>query len=178
MPQPVARPGIQSDDAVREEVVSAMADANEIILGRSGGYEGDAALFVQRHAAPAIRGIALGLVPGVVAKLARLRHRVECPAMLTGDDVEAPNVFGDTGDNDRALEDRRSSRGCAKVAMRLSRQQRLPALAEPGDGLAAAGIERIEKSAGTEHHSFPCPVAAGPVNQPAKGGPAVGLEAP
>ena len=117
MPEALARPGIERDQAVGEHVIAAMPYTDEIGLGGTGGHVGDAADFVHGHAAPTIRRVSLRLVPRVESKLPRLRHRMERPAQLAGDDIETPDILLKPRHDNGPLEDGRGRSRRAEISL-------------------------------------------------------------
>ena len=91
VPHALAGARVERDQAVRVEV-AADAIGAVVVVGRRAGREvGDAAARVDRDLAPRVG--AADVLPGVlgprlVALLAGMRHRVERPHQLAGDDVE------------------------------------------------------------------------------------------
>ena len=119
-----------------------------------------------------------GLSQVSAAKFTRLRHGVKRPQQLSARDIKAPDILLEPGHNDDLLENSRRGGGRPESPLRHARQKRLAAFAEVGDELAALRVERVEELAGAEHHPLPRPAPSGPINQPPKGGAALGLEAP
>ena len=170
MPEPPARADIQRDEAVGEQVVPAMAHAQEVWLRRSCGDEGDAALLIHGHATPAIRP-ALRPVPRLVTKFTGVRHRMKGPPQFARHGVQAPHILLKPRHHDGALEDGWPRRGRPR--------QRHPApRAEAGHRLAAHRVQRVEKLAGAEEQPLARAGPPRPPQQPAKGGPAFRLEPP
>ena len=117
VPDVLARPRVEREHAVGEEVVAVTSDAVEIERRRSRRGKDQAVLHVNGHARPRV-GAARELVrvrrPRVVAHLARPRNRVEDPPHLARVHVERADVSGRSGqrlrhrgaDDDHVLEDR------------------------------------------------------------------------
>src|SRR5215470_13438532 len=86
---------IESEQTVGEQVVAGTVGAVEIADRRPRRDVNDAALLIEREAAPAVGGA--GILPAiggpiVVAELARMWNRVKGPAQLAGVNVERPDV--------------------------------------------------------------------------------------
>ena len=97
MPEPLAGPDVERDDAVSEEIGAFPVPSIEVVLGASGRDVDDAALLVDRLLCPVV-GAADGfprvLGPGVVAELAGPRDGVKGPDQCSRADIERPNVAG------------------------------------------------------------------------------------
>src|SRR5215204_4164675 len=102
MPEPLPRPRIERDQAVREEVCAEPIASIEVVGSRSGWHVDDAALVVDREGAPIV-GTADVFVrlfrPRVVAELARPRDGMELPDLPAGDDIVGADISrgGDEG---------------------------------------------------------------------------------
>ena len=95
VPGPLARPGVEGDRAIREQVVAVSVAAVEVERGRSEAGEDQAAIHVDAEPAPGVRPTPV--LPGVarprlVPELARPRDGVESPDLCAGADVERPDV--------------------------------------------------------------------------------------
>ena len=97
MPEPFPGRGVQRHDAVGEQIHPMPLAAVEIGLGRLGRDVNDAALFIERLAAPRHHagGGFVGLRrPGVVAHFAGTGNQVKDPAPLPGPHIEGAHAPG------------------------------------------------------------------------------------
>ena len=95
VPLPFACTGIESNDAVPEEILAGSVRSVEIVGRRSGRNQEQSALGIQAHAAPVVRTageLPAVLSPSVIAKFARVRNGVEDPPPLARADVEGADV--------------------------------------------------------------------------------------
>ena len=95
VPDALARPGVERDRAVREQVVAVPVAAVEVEGGRPESGEDQAAIHVDAEPAPGVRPAAVlpGIAfPRLVAELARTGHGPEPPDLLARADVERPDV--------------------------------------------------------------------------------------
>src|SRR5689334_12181421 len=95
MPDAFAGTGIQSQQAVGEQVGARPVRAVEIIRSRPGGEVGDSSLFVDGDLAPRVGGS--GVLPGVFAprvitELTRMGNGVKLPHDRAGDYVEGAQI--------------------------------------------------------------------------------------
>ena len=179
VPDPLAGAGVERQEA-RAVQVRARAIGAVVVVGRRPGREiGDAAGDVHRQLAPGVdrADVLVGVGrPGVVAELARLRDGVEAPHLLAGEDVEGAHV---SGRRHVALAGRRAQQ--EQVLEHLSRRLRLDArnrrrvaseaftqvdgalVAEGGDELAGAGVDRLQVVLHGEEQPAVRPVGALPV---------------
>src|SRR5467141_108734 len=97
MPDSPARPCIQGNQTISEEVVADAIGAVEIKRGGACWNIDNAAPGIERHPGPIVRGAA-GLPrlfrPSVVAKFTGMRDGVERPAQLACSNVVGANVAG------------------------------------------------------------------------------------
>src|SRR5262249_1526568 len=122
VPEPLARPGVERNRAVREEIRAAAVAAVEVEGRRSESGEDHPAIDVDAESAPGVRpapvlpGIA---VPRLVSELSRTGYGPEPPDLLAGSDLECSDIprRGDAGpftagdaDDDRILPDGRCGR--------------------------------------------------------------------
>ena len=103
VPDAFAGPGVETDQALGEQVVTGPVSA-VVVVGRCGERQVDVAqLLVGARPGPHVR--VAGVLPrctvliragepGLVARLALLGHRVEKPELLAGPDVEPPDIAG------------------------------------------------------------------------------------
>src|SRR5579863_7715708 len=95
VPKALSRPGIKRKQSVCEEIVAYPVCSVKIEDCRPGRHINDAALFVQRHPRPVVRGARsfprVGR-PGGVSEFARMRDGVKRPAKATGTNIESANV--------------------------------------------------------------------------------------
>ena len=100
MPDALAGVRVEREQAIREEIVAEAVAAVEIECRRAGRHEHDAALHIDGHAGPVVRGadrfLGIGR-PGVVAELAGMRNGVERPAHFAGAHVEGADIAGRRG---------------------------------------------------------------------------------
>src|SRR5262245_65202913 len=98
VPEVLAGLCVDSDDGVREEVVTGTITSPVVPSGTRNGHVEDAALFVERHVPrPHVhaRSIAPSAIePGVVPGLTWQRHSVEVPHVCTRPDVERAGITG------------------------------------------------------------------------------------
>src|SRR6266436_2236343 len=97
MPNSLARPCVQGNQTISEEVVADTIGAVEIKRGRTCWDIDNAAPGIECHSGPIVRGPA-GLPrilrPSVIAKFTGMRDGVERPAQPTGSSVVGANVAG------------------------------------------------------------------------------------
>src|SRR4051812_8539185 len=94
MPQPLSRRGVESDQAIREEIHPVTIAAVEVGFRRFGRDVNNPALFVQRLTGPrheAGSGFVSVDGPGVVTQFSRTGYQMEYPAALTGSDIKGAN---------------------------------------------------------------------------------------
>ena len=97
MPQPLAGPRIEREQAVAEEVVALAIAAVEIVRWRAGRQKHDAVLLVEREIAPRVRAARVpegGLRPRFVSVFTGTRNRVERPHELSGEHVVRADISG------------------------------------------------------------------------------------
>ena len=111
MPAAFARRGVEGEHAIGEQIRPDAIAAPVIVGGRAGAAEDEAALDIEREAAPRV-GAADGFPrvgrPRLVTKFAGVRDGVENPAALPGADIERADVarrrgtrtFADDGPHD------------------------------------------------------------------------------
>ena len=179
VPHSLAGARVEREQTVGEQVHAVAIRTVEIVGGRSGRYVDDAPLLVDRHLAPVVRAadVLVGLLrPRVVAEFAGLRHGVELPHALAGDDVigadvawrRHPGFAGGRTHDHQVLPDlsRRPRLHAAVGAFGASQpftQIDDPVVAEAQDGLAGAGINRLHVSIDREQQSTIFSVGALPV---------------
>src|SRR3984893_11785132 len=97
MPDSLARPCVQGNQTISEEIVADAIGAVEVKCRRTCWDIDNAAPVIECHPGPIVRGAA-GLPrilrPSVVAKFTGMRDGVERPAQLTGSNVVGANVAG------------------------------------------------------------------------------------
>ena len=97
MPDSPARPCVQGNKTISEEIVADAIGAVEIKRGGACRDIDNAATGIERHSGPIVRGPA-GLPrilrPSVIAKFTGTRDGVERPAQPTGSNVVGANVAG------------------------------------------------------------------------------------
>src|ERR1700694_2017132 len=97
MPDPLARPCVQGNQTISEEIVADAIGAVEIKRGGACWDIDNAPPGIERHPSPIVRGAA-GLPsilrPSVIPKFTGMRDGVERPAQLTGSNVVGANVAG------------------------------------------------------------------------------------
>ena len=160
MPQPLARFGVERDQAVGEEIVTDTIRTVKIESGGACRYVNDAALGIDSHTGPIVRGPSIFpgvLGPRLVSEFAGQRNGVKRPAGLARPRVEGANIAGRRGkrfgvapandeqifvDNGRAGE--RNERS-GVVAAEIFAQVDAPVLAEPWNGFAGGCIQRVNK---------------------------------
>ena len=185
MPEPLSRPRIERDQAVREEVFAEPIASIEVVGRRSGRHVHDAALVINREGAPVV-GTADVLVrllrPRVVAELSRPRDCMELPDLPAGDDVVGADISG--------WGDERLARGGPKdqqvlpdlaravvvpahllAAREIGAQIDGPIDAEGRDGATGARIDRLEEVVDREQQPPVFAVVALPVVDAAAGHP-------
>ena len=170
MPDAAARPRVEREHAVGEEIVPVPRDAVEIERGRTRRGEDDAELLVDGHAGPRVRAARqfVGVLrPRVVAEFTRLRNRVEDPAQLAAVHVEGADVAGRSGKRlrHRAAHDQQIFEDDAgRAGAHAQRVRRLveplaqvdaAAGAERGDRRARPLVERPEKAPVAHEHAVP-----------------------
>src|ERR1700751_2168326 len=97
VPQPLARPGIQSKQGVREKIVTHPIRSIKIKHRRTGRNIDDAPLLIERHASPVVcRPCGFPRIggPGGVTKFARVWDGVESPAQTACTNIEGANIAG------------------------------------------------------------------------------------
>jgi len=195
MPEALARAGVEGEEAVAEQVRATAVGAVEVVLGAGGGRVEDAALGIDGEFTPDV-GAADALIcilgPGVVPELTGPRHGVEAPDELAGADIEGANVAG--GDieganvagggavtliggraEDEEIFENFSRRGGLDeadgggVAVETELEIDFAAIAEIGDGLAGACIERAQGVVGAVEQAALFTVFAGPIVDAAVG---------
>src|SRR5262245_833330 len=95
VPDPLARPGIQADEAFAKETRTGPIAPICIIRRRLHAYIDIAELFVGRHGSPgaSVSRVAVGFVePGIGAKLAALGYGMKDPEAFAGSDVVSADV--------------------------------------------------------------------------------------
>src|SRR4029453_9393747 len=191
VPDALAGRGLQAQDRVRVQVVSESVRAVEVVGRRAGPGVDETALDVERESRPRVRATDVFpriLRPGVVAGLARMRDRVERPALAAGVDVEGADVarrrrqsLGDDRAEDQQVFVEDTGRVDADAdraglaALEAEAQVDAAVLAEVRDRLAGRRVERVEPVLGAEVDA-PL-VAALPVHEAADPPPAWGLRA-
>ena len=111
VPDAAARPGVEADQAVGEQVVALPVAAVEVVRRRADGQVDIAELRVGSHRRPHVRSAdALGgaVLPGRVAELPRSRHGVEGPQELSGSGVVAADIARRPLGPRRPVHDRRA----------------------------------------------------------------------
>src|SRR5260370_1884645 len=97
MPDSLARPRSQGNETIREKTVADAIGAVEIKCGGACWNVDNAALGIERHPSPIVRGAA-GLPrilrPRVIAKFARVRNGVKRPPHLSISNVIPPTSPG------------------------------------------------------------------------------------
>src|SRR5262249_42585765 len=146
----LARPGVERNRAVREEIRAAPVAAVEVEGRRSESGEDHPALLVDAEPAPGIRRAPVlprVAFPGLVPELSRPGHGLEPPDLLARADIKRPDISrrGDAGpfstgdaDDDRVLPDGRGGR--RSIPQRG--EPRVEPLAEIED--ASPGEPRVE----------------------------------
>ena len=79
MPKPLARPRVQRNQAIGEQVIPQVPYANEVWLRATRGNVGNTAHVIQRHPLQQFARILFRAVPGFIAKFPRVRHGVKSP---------------------------------------------------------------------------------------------------
>src|SRR6267143_370731 len=100
MPDSPARPCIQGNQTISEEIVADAIGAVEIKCGGACWDVDNSAPGIERHPGPIVRcaaGLPGILRPGVIAKFTGMRDGVEGPTQLTGSNVVGANVAGRRG---------------------------------------------------------------------------------
>ena len=179
VPQPLARPCVERDERVAEQIRAVPVGAVEVVSRRAGGKENDAALGIDGELAPCIGAADVfpGIRrPGVVAEFTGMRDGVEPPRLFAGDDVVRANVAGRRevalagrgAEDDQVLEDlsriRRldpcERRGIPRVALfEVDRAVR----SEREDRLPGPRIDRLEVVVALEQQPAVLSIAALPV---------------
>ena len=98
MPEPPSGRGVEGQDAVGEQVVPLMIDADEVRFWGAKSNVCDAPRFVHRHSTPAVCA-AFQSTPCFVAVFAVRRARLECPQALSVAGVVAVDVAAVTGEH-------------------------------------------------------------------------------
>ncbi len=104
VPETLAGQRIEGDNAIAEEIVAGVAHAEVVGFRRAGRDEGNAARFIQGHAAPAIRAV-FDAAPGLVAVLAGVGFGLERPQERPGAHVVAEDIAKITGGDQYVLID-------------------------------------------------------------------------
>src|SRR5262249_18157068 len=97
MPDSFSRLSVQSNQAIREKIVSKPVAAIKIKCRRPRRRVDNAALSIERHARPVVRPPAVlpgVLRPSLVTRLTRMGNRMERPAKLSGADRISSYVAG------------------------------------------------------------------------------------
>ena len=162
VPEPFPGQHVERKDAVAEQIVTEPADADHVGPRRTERDERDAALVVDRQAAPAVRAH-LRIVPGIGPELIATRNRMEAPELRARPDVKRVDVARHPRGDEHMLVHGARRR-------RPSRQRRAATLAEARDRRARLGIDRVNPIARTEKNARRVVPIAGPVDEPASGG--------
>jgi len=97
VPDDLAGPGVETDDALRIQVVPEPVAA-VIVVGRRAGRDVDIAqLRIGAEQPPSIGGAGVAprlVLPGLVPRLARLGNRMKLPQLAAGAHIEAADVTG------------------------------------------------------------------------------------
>ena len=186
MPEPFAGFGVETDEAVREEIVAGVGASVVVAGGHFNRNINVTELFIgsEGRPGPGVAGEFPGITgPGVVAEFARLRNGMEGPDELAGVDIVAAdvarNVFfcgrGVAGEerrthNDNVADD--DGRGTGADGSRLDdgaiqilREIHNAVAAEPGDGRTVLCIQGDHLVAGRDHDDAFVGFAIRPVSE-------------
>src|SRR5882762_4525546 len=97
MPDSLAGPGVQANDAVREKIIAFAPGAVKIRGSRPGTDEYKSAFFIHARSAPVVCRPALSpalAFPGVVTQFTRTRNGMESPQFFPGPRIKGPRVAG------------------------------------------------------------------------------------
>src|SRR5262249_36781617 len=140
MPEAPARPCVQRNEAICEQIVTQVTDTDEVWLGSAGRDVGNTAHFIERHSTPTVRGIVFGAIPRFISELAWMRHSVKCPQMFAGTDVKTPDVLFESRYDNNVLENGRAGSRRAETALNTAWQKCMPVFAESANRLAIGRI--------------------------------------
>src|SRR5450631_1104155 len=97
MPDALAGRGVERYQRIGKEIVADAIATVKIKDRGTGGHIDNAALLVDRHTSPVIRGAGIFprvFRPGVIAELSRPRDGVEGPAQGSGAHIECADISG------------------------------------------------------------------------------------